>query len=901
MMTWGDLLYAYKNTGKLLKMWMKCGMALLLATLLLFSLSSSCVAVFAAESAPVSEAIAATVDSQAETASNLPEEPVASVAAEADSSKEVNSSAETVSETYSARFFLAGEELTEYFQEGIKSGSSIANIPSISEVPESEAGKEFYGWSLRNASEPTEYTCEELATATFSADVAFDAVFYPQTSLFALFSVMERDADGYYLIKTPADLISIKDDMSASYRLANDIDFSGYRYNAKDSTDAKGYQPPGSSIKPFTGILDGNNKTIFNLRSSGTGTYVGLFAFTKMATIKNLTMDFGNNEFKGTYEVGAIVGRAKEGTVVDNVHIKNASFTVTAGGYAGGLAGYADESTFSNCSVTNVRTTTSGNYSAGFIGALKDTTVDNCQGSGITADGHSYIAGAFGVIHGQPRVSNISITDVTVNSRGSYAGGFIGAPYEGSVAGVEMENCSVTNVTVTSGVSYAGGFAGVAYNKSALVNCNVTNANVSGCNYVGGFAGVIYDSASATNCRVINAASIAPVTASSNFVGGFAGAIYNQAVITNCLSNAAVKAEGKYAGGFVGDVYDCAVVTRAVALGNVNAESYVGGFAGKISGFAKVDTTCAYGNVTQAARPAVLGNVGGFAGDMSCSSTVTDVYSRGNVQATGENCGGFVGDTDCGISITNAYSSGSVSSSGTTTAQKNSTAAFIGECSTKNLTNTYYDNQTAGGLQAIGKINKAINQPVGKNTAWMKKQITFVGFNFNKSTGGVWHIDEDETYPYFEIDYGNPGRVTVKPAAMNYGKRALSSLPEVYYLGTPANLWQATVRDTRNPANPSAAFKPWQVSLQITKPLTSTSGDVLENVVYWKGAGGTNVCLDTPGSFQSVVVQKGATTWQEYSTVQWNGSNGVLLEIPTGAAFAEKYNGEVTWTIADAP
>ncbi|MBR6319659.1 MAG: hypothetical protein IKR50_04390 [Prevotella sp.] len=107
-----------------------------------------------------------------------------------------------------------------------------------------------------------------------------------------------------YLVKTPEDLFDVRMELSAHYKLINDIDLTEW---IKDESPKQGWTPIGTETTPFTGIFDGNNKTIKGLYINKSDVdNVGLFGYLKKGTIKNVSLI--NPIVLGKNGVGAIVG-----------------------------------------------------------------------------------------------------------------------------------------------------------------------------------------------------------------------------------------------------------------------------------------------------------------------------------------------------------------------------------------------------------------------------------------------------------------------------------------------------------------------------------------------------------------------------------------------------------------
>lgn len=117
------------------------------------------------------------------------------------------------------------------------------------------------------------------------------------------------EAAKLFTISTPEDLDKLRNDMTADYVLANDIDMTGRNFvpfGIVNNTNAG----------KFTGTFDGKGHTIKGLKYdvSDKGE-VGLFSQTDNATIKNLIIE--GAYFKGNANVGGIVGQMYRTTITD--------------------------------------------------------------------------------------------------------------------------------------------------------------------------------------------------------------------------------------------------------------------------------------------------------------------------------------------------------------------------------------------------------------------------------------------------------------------------------------------------------------------------------------------------------------------------------------------------------
>ena len=146
-----------------------------------------------------------------------------------------------------------------------------------------------------------------------------------------------------YLITNVYELQNMSKDLSAHYALANDIDASvTVSWNS-----GAGFAPVGTSSKPFTGSLDGQNHTIKGLFiNRSTAAIIGLFGKIS-GSVKNVGLV--SIDITGSNCVGGLVGYSYQGAV-SNSH---ATGNVTgSSSYVGGLMGCNIIGTVSNSYAT---------------------------------------------------------------------------------------------------------------------------------------------------------------------------------------------------------------------------------------------------------------------------------------------------------------------------------------------------------------------------------------------------------------------------------------------------------------------------------------------------------------------------------------------------------------------
>jgi len=299
-----------------------------------------------------------------------------------------------------------------------------------------------------------------------------------------------------YLIEDPADFDVFADPCnSATYwasgvhtKLTCDPNLAGRPYAtaviAPDTSTSRGFQ--GTA---FAGVFDGNDHIVSNLTIDTAGTdndYLGLFGYISdsSAKVKNFGLE-NVNITGGIYSnyLGGLCGYKNHGTI-SNCY---ATGSVTGDDYLGGLCGYNGYGgTITNCYATG--SVTGGNYLGGLCGYNGDT-ITNCYATG-------------------------SVTG------GNYLGGLCG--YNGDT----ITNCYATG-SVTGG-GYLGGLCGSNSNPGTITNCYATGS-VTGGGYLGGLCGYNYHG-TITNCY---ATGLVTGGADSEHFGGLCGRNY-YGTITNC-------------------------------------------------------------------------------------------------------------------------------------------------------------------------------------------------------------------------------------------------------------------------------------------------------------------------------------------------------------------------------
>ena len=273
---------------------------------------------------------------------------------------------------------------------------------------------------------------------------------------------------GVIPIYTPHDLYNIRNNLSGSYILINDIDLGSWG----------NWEPIGNKDNPFTGSLNGNEYVIKNILIKVTDSRnVGLFDEVINGNIKNLGIVDGNIQYEGLHgvSVGAFAGHAGGKNLFENcytncsVSSKSDYGKDSVGGIVGTVYG-SDEMDFL---ITNSYSTGDVNCFApygsagGIVGTLRDErgTISRCYSTGNisissnVASGASVTANAGGIIG-------------SLNPSGGYTG--ISDCYSlGNISA--SRNIQDERYTFACSV-YAGGIAGEA--RGSHINSCYSAGNV---------------------------------------------------------------------------------------------------------------------------------------------------------------------------------------------------------------------------------------------------------------------------------------------------------------------------------------------------------------------------------------------------------------------------------------
>ena len=563
-----------------------------------------------------------------------------------------------------------------------------------------------------------------------------------------------------YLIFNPIQLNEVRnylDNSNVWFKMMYDIDLEEW---LADNNPTQGWQPIGNSTSKFKGHFLGMGHKISGLYINRPSTnYIGLFGYTDGAFISDLIVQ--GESLQGYSGVGALAGYA------NNTNFTNCRVTMDIIGrdrLIGGLFGGVDNSSFTSCSFN-------GNVSGvsrvgGLVGGASSITITDCVVSAsVTATGDS-ISLSLGYARGATIVRLKGNGQVTGSK---YVGGVIGYCLRGSSGNATLSSVSNSSIdALVNGGDCVAGFVGYTQTSLSISSCNFVGNVIASGDYVGGLVGYSYSayrySSSITytyNLNITDSYVIADVTGLAN-TGGLVGnkEIYN----------------------YNNNYYNYGSITNNYYNGTVTGTSNVGGLFGHAH-HNNIEKNYCYGHVTGTS------NVGGLIGHYEgCSSNYGSIKSNVSimetVNATQSNVGriyGLATNVDvgaCGTSLEN-----------------------------KGLATTKV---TLNGLQQDLPDNLQHGTNVGNATLKLRATYQGIGWDFSN-----WKILETEGYPYKENQCAPPvinvlvsGATVVSGKSANGGTVYLAIGDRQYSAETNANVWTVTV----DPLQPGDVVKAYAIS-----------------------------------------------------------------------------------------
>ena len=608
-----------------------------------------------------------------------------------------------------------------------------------------------------------------------------------------------------YQIETWAHLQNMQNDLSAHYRLNQDLNDAspGYATHVKDGTvlanGGAGWKPIGSSSDssssdsskaPFTGHFNGNGHIIEDLYINRPGeNELGLFGHIGVGgSIKtigvSITIDDGAGGAGGNIRVGAVAG-VNAGNIQETYSLGDVIGIDTVGGLVGDNSGTIRDSYSMVATTGNVvgglvgknTGTVDKSYSVGFVtppGGKRDTfgglVADNTGGTVTDSYWDQETTGTGGTGSKEtarmkmretfPTWDFVSIWAIEKGASASYPylrnatqapiPGLVGlAEYFGGGDGSVDAPFEIETWTHLHNIRQAPD------KLFRLVN-DLLPSTEGYTTYVADANGLVDDgkgwtpiasfSGRLTGARpdgVFKIEGLKINRAQSNV--GLFSVLEPTAVIEDLILTEA-SITGQSSSGIVAGTSK-GLLLRVGGGGSVNVNSSGGGLLGTMTAdpaqaeAPAVERSFAHVDVTAAGDTA--GGLVGFVAGINGGSFVLDSYSIGDVTAT-DQVGGLIGVSD-GI-VRRAYAAGQVSATDNTASK---VGGLIGRpINTTNVTDSFYDTEATG--QAY---DPATDVGSGQPSASMKNVTIFVEADWNFKAGdGVWMIEDQErvSYPYLQ-------------------------------------------------------------------------------------------------------------------------------------------------------
>ena len=274
----------------------------------------------------------------------------------------------------------------------------------------------------------------------------------------------------YYIVTKASEFGEngiIDANLNGRFRLGNDIDFNWSEVSTIGSYN----------LKPFTGVFDGNSKTLKNIKFNST-IYAGLFSYNmgiiKNLNIKNAAID-GDTRFSGII-AGFNQRNSLNPGIIDNCILDGITISNVFSSDCGAVAGKNFGGEINNCDVMNT--------------VIAASSSGGIAGGSVNHDGFI------------EKISNCAVMSTTVT--GNNCGGLVGETSGGSIL-----NCSST--ASVNGFNNIGGLIG-AITNTYVADCYSTG-NINGTESVGGLIGYVNDA----NSSVQRCYSVSQVTASQYY------------------------------------------------------------------------------------------------------------------------------------------------------------------------------------------------------------------------------------------------------------------------------------------------------------------------------------------------------------------------------------------------
>jgi len=386
----------------------------------------------------------------------------------------------------------------------------------------------------------------------------------------------------------------------------------------------------------------------------------------------------------------------------------------------------------------------------GLFGHTRDATVKNINIANSKIKGYEAVGGVIGYMDGG--TLDKATFNLGVSAANSCAPGFCVWARHGLEGGGlvgHLESGTISSSKSAGPVKGSGKIIGglVGKMQGGLIRDSSSSAAVDGGQNIGGAVGNMSSGTvtrvSATGRVVLNTNDSGISGASSRNDGRSSGDVSAvSSVGGRHYVTLAISGAGPYDtfGGFVG-IISGGTISESFANGNVTALGQsIGGFAGTIRNSASITDSYATGDV-DAGENSNSSNIGGFVGLLDNGSIVQRAYASGLVSGPGFYglIGGFVGGMGSSSSISNSFSSGR------TSAAFGDAGGFVGESFQGQLIRNFFDISSTGQVECGNGVAEGCTgvSPDGSQPSYFNDQqnAPFTQSGEKIWSDSIWYFD----------------------------------------------------------------------------------------------------------------------------------------------------------------
>ena len=293
---------------------------------------------------------------------------------------------------------------------------------------------------------------------------------------------LSKDSNDNYLIKNYNDWKEASVKNNNKYKLETNIDFSNNKYYMLGSSQIPNI---------FSGTLNGNNKTISNIKISGTkANYLGMIGYVNGGTIYGLNIkniEINGNDYVGLF--GYITGTETKKTNIYGIRIVNevdnsgnSKGSITGCNYLGGLVGYVDSyTTIKEIELDNINVIGDNNYIGGLSGkvnAVTSNTINNILIKKGNLSAYNYIGYLSGYNYGY--IKNAIVENMALTYTNTYSNPENVRVYTSSSSYNTYHSNACTIKETINGTFDSSNIDNIYYYKNVLETLFTGDANTTG-------------------------------------------------------------------------------------------------------------------------------------------------------------------------------------------------------------------------------------------------------------------------------------------------------------------------------------------------------------------------------------------------------------------------------------